>query len=273
MSNQLESPKTPTASPQRFRTPAARPASTPNPLQPASPPPQNHQPDDEEGFLARHGKKLLVAGILLLAAGMYFAPKSGPTAPPRKTEKVVSVQLPPPPPPPKVIPPPPPKVQPPPEKMEKQAPVAEDKPKEAQKKAESPPPTALATGIKGDGPGSGLSSSGNGLGGGGNLIGGGQGGNTGGKWDRYAGQVQTKIADALRQNPQTKAAKITNLQVRIWPDSTGKITRASLANSTGDLALDQAIERQVLNGLQLAEAPPAGMKLPITLRLSAKRPN
>jgi len=157
--------------------------------------------------------------------------------------------------------------------MEKQAPVADDKPKEAPKKAESPPPTALATGIKGDGPGSGLSSSGTGLGGGGNTIGGGQGGNTGGRWDRYAGQVQTKIADALRQNPQTKAAKITNLQVRIWPDSTGKITRASLANSTGDLALDQAIERQVLNGLQLAEAPPAGMKLPITLRLSAKRPN
>lgn len=229
-----------------------------------------HEAEDD-GFVVRHKVKLIILGVLILGAGIYFMPKPGPSAPPRKVEKIVQVQLPPPPP--RLPPPPPPKVQPPPEKMEKQAPVAEDKPKEAApKKADNPPPSALATGIKGDGPGMGLASSGNGLGGG-NTIGGktGEGGG-GGKWDRYAGQVQTKIAEALRKNDKTKSASIGGLQVRIWPDATGRITRATLAGSTGNTAVDAAIQNEILNGLQLAEAPPAGMKLPIVLRLSAKRP-
>lgn len=224
---------------------------------------------EDDGFVVRHKVKLIIAGVVVVAAGIYFMPKPGPSAPPRKVEKIVQVQLPPPPP---KIQPPPPKVQPPPEKMEKQAPVADDKPKDVPKKADNPPPTALATGIKGDGPGMGLASSGNGLGGG-NSIGGKTGdGGGGGRWDRYAGQVQTKIADALRRHDKTKSAAISGLQVRIWPDATGRITRAVLAGSTGNAAVDTAIQNEILSGLQLAEAPPAGMKLPILLRLSATRP-
>jgi outer membrane biosynthesis protein TonB len=155
------------------------------------------------------------------------------------------------------------------EKMIEQAPVEEKEPEP--KPADDPPP-ALGTGIKGDGPpdGFGLSGSGNG----GRIGGDGSGsGRGGGKWDSYARQVQSKIADALRKNRKSRAARISALQVRIWPDSTGRITRAVVSGSTGDAALDAAIQNEVLTGLQLSEPPPQGMPSPIVLRLTARRPN
>lgn len=224
--------------------------------------------EDDDGFFAKHRVKLIVGGVVAVAVGVYFLPKPAPSAPPRKPEKIVMVQVPPAP---ARIQPPPPKVEPPKEKMEKEtrpqeAPKAEPKP---QPKAD-PPPAALATGIKGDGPGSGLASSGSGLGGGTGIGGGsGIGGNGGSKFGRYAGQVQKNVAAALSANPKTKTASINSLDVRIWPDASGRITRATLAKSTGNSDVDEAIERQVLNGLQLDEPPPAGMKLPIVLRINA----
>ena len=43
------------------------------------------------------------------------------------------------------------------------------------------------------------------------------------------------------------------------------------AGRRGCHALDDAIKNGVLTGLQLQEPPPAGMKLPIVLRLTAQR--
>ncbi len=267
MSHELQTPEPPTQPP----TPRPRPA--------RRTPVHHHKSAAEliheaegDSFFGKHRVKFIVAGLLALVVGVALLPKPKSSAPTRQVEKIVQVQLPPPPPP-KVQPPPPPKVKPPEEKMEKETQPTEAKKAEAPKKADAPPPTAMATGIKGNGPGVGLGSSGTGIGGG-NAIGGtGDGGNTGSKWGWYAGQVQTKIAEALRQHPKTKAAAISSLQVRIWPDATGRITRIQLAGSTGNAALDAALESEVLRGLQLTEPPPAGMKLPINLRLSAKRPN
>ena len=121
--------------------------------------------------------------------------------------------------------------------------------------ADNPPPSTLATGIKGDGPGMGLASSGNGIGGGNSI--GGKGGGGGSKFGWYAGQVQSKVTQALQRNPKTQKASIARLEVRIWPDSTGRVTRAELANPTGDAAMDAAIRDQILTGLQLQEPPPA----------------
>jgi hypothetical protein len=53
----------------------------------------------------------------------------------------------------------------------------------------------------------------------------------------------------------------------------GRIARAELAGSTGDPAVDAAIKNQVLTGLQLQEAPPSGMPLPIVMRITERRPN
>src|SRR5581483_1215174 len=138
----------------------------------------------------------------------------------------------------------------------------EQKP-EPPKEAEAP-----STGIKGDGNDAfGLSGKG-GLG-----IGGGNGsGHSASRWGWYAAQVQSRISDALRANRRTRNASL-RVEVRVWPDATGRITRASLSGSSGDPAVDAAIKNEVLTGLQLSEPPPQGMPIPIVMRLTARRPN
>lgn len=149
--------------------------------------------------------------------------------------------------------------------MEKES-APEDKPKEEAPKAPEPPKETLGTGVKGNGPGiAGLGSSGNGGG-----FGGPKGGGGGSKYGHYAGMVQSKVTQALQSNGRTRSATM-QIQVRIWPDSTGRITRAKLDASTGDPKLDAVIQNDVLNNLQLAEPPPAGMPLPIVMRLTARK--
>jgi hypothetical protein len=75
------------------------------------------------------------------------------------------------------------------------------------------------------------------------------------------------VNEALRKTPLTRQAAF-NLKVRIWPDLTGRVTRAKLNGTTHDAKLDAAI-REVLTGLQLSEPPPPGMPVPIVMRLSA----
>lgn len=147
----------------------------------------------------------------------------------------------------------------------------DEKPPDPKPKDE-PPPTNLGTNIKGPGgsDGFGLGTSGNG--GGLGLGTGGNGGRQGSKWGWYAGQVQSKVAEALRQHPGTKAASMS-VKVRIWADMTGRVTRAQLDASTGDATLDRTLQDKVLTGLRLAEPPPEGMPMPIILRLSARRSN
>jgi hypothetical protein len=248
---------------------ANRPARPPRPAQPShSARPTSAQPgqsnnaaqDDDDGFIGRHRSKLVIGVIVLLGVGAALFLKSGKPTTTTKTAEVKMVSLP---------PPPPPKVQQPPkpdEKMMKEeAPV--DKPPDAPKPAAAP--ETLGTNLKSDS-GEGLA----GLGGSGNGGGtfGGLGGGGGSKFGRYASQVQKSVADALRKNNKTKTANMT-VQVRIWADSaTGRVTRAKLDQSTGDPSLDDAVQNQVLTGLQLQSPPPPDMHMPIVMRLTARRP-
>jgi TonB family protein len=99
---------------------------------------------------------------------------------------------------------------------------------------------------------------------------GGAGGNS--KWGWYAGQVQSRVVSALRNNKRTRAAGM-DLKVRIWADASGRVTRATLAGSSGDAAVDRAIKDEILTGLQLDQAPPEGMPMPIVMHIAARRPN
>lgn len=150
--------------------------------------------------------------------------------------------------------------------MVEQEPVAEDEP--PPEAAPEAPSEDLGTNITGgNGPDMGLSKGG----GNGNGRIGGTGRKGGSKWGYYASQVQATIADALRRNASTKGASMT-LQVRIWADANGRITRASLVGSSGNPAIDSAIKNQVLIGLQLPQAPPADMPMPINMRITARKP-
>jgi outer membrane biosynthesis protein TonB len=226
---------------------------------------------DERSFFQRH-RGLLIFGVLVLVGGVGFAISklSGSTSSPRKAPEMtmVSIKLPPPPPTPPPLPPPPP---PPPmeqPKMMEQAPVDDQEEKPDDKPPEEPP--SLTTNNVGSGPGDGFGL-GRGTGRGG--IGGSGRSKSGSRFGWYAGQVQTRIADAMRSNRKTRKASINGIQVRVWPDTTGRITRAQIAGSTGDVSVDAAIQNEVLSGLQLSEPPPKGMPTPIVLRLTARRPN
>ena len=101
---------------------------------------------------------------------------------------------------------------------------------------------------------------------------GGKGGGHGSKFGYYAGQVQSRVVEVLRSHKKTRSA-VMDVQVRIWADNTGRITKVSLSKSTGDAALDAAIRDEVFADITLKDPPPEGMPMPIVMRFNAKRPN
>jgi len=159
--------------------------------------------------------------------------------------------------------------------MIEQEAVTDDEPPPEESPPDEPPAGPdLSTAIAGDGPPDGFGLGGPGSGGsGGPGTGLGGSGRRGGgsKYGWYAALVQRRISDALRSNRLTRSAE-ARIEVRIWPDDTGRITRARLAHSTGDSALDRTIESEVLTGLRLDQPPPDDMPRPIVLRLTARRP-
>ena len=111
----------------------------------------------------------------------------------------------------------------------------------------------------------------NGANGNGRGIGGNGTGRGGSKFGWYAAKVQRSIQDAVSREPRMKKASM-RMEVRIWADGTGRITRTSLKGSTGDSDLDSTIKNDLLTGLQLTDPPPADMPMPIVMVLSARKP-
>jgi periplasmic protein TonB len=236
--------------------------------------------DDSEKrtFIRRYGAAIgFMVGLAVLAALAFlgtqiFGSHSGPA----KVEQITIVKLLPPLPTPP--PTPPPQIQPQPtvqQMIEQQQMMEpETKPEKEQKRDEPPKahekaPGPLGLNAKGEGAGDAFGLVGKP---GGNGLFGNGGGGGGSRWGWYAGEVQARVEEALQKNSRTRTAAL-RVEVRIWPDTTGRITRVELAGSTGDPALDAAIRGQVLTGLQLQEPPPAGMPLPIVMRLTERRPN
>jgi outer membrane biosynthesis protein TonB len=230
--------------------------------------PQNFfdEPAEERSFFKRFGPVLGLGAVGLVVAVIFLGKSlAKANSAPSKMPEVTMVKIlatPPPPPPP---PPAQPKLVE--EKMVEQMPVDAN---EAKPEESAPAPAAdLGTSITGPGGADGFGLGSNrGTG----ALGGSATRGSGSKWGWYAAQVQSTISDALRKNVRTREASF-RLEVRVWPDLTGRITRAQLAGSTGDAALDAAIKGDVLANLQLKEAPPQGMPLPIVLRLTARRTN
>jgi hypothetical protein len=154
------------------------------------------------------------------------------------------------------------------EEMIAQEKVEDEPPPDEPKPADEPPP--ITTGLTGDGPGmAGLGAYQPGQGTGSGGIGG--GGRGGSKYGHFASQVQNAIAAALRNHSKTRNAAFS-VKARVWADSSGRIVRLTLENSTGDAAVDQALKSEVLTGLQLSQPPPADMPMPIVMRLNARKP-
>ena len=147
--------------------------------------------------------------------------------------------------------------------MIEQAPMdqPEEKPDDHPKDA----PAVLTTGLTGPGAdGFGLGSGNSG------GSGRGSGGRRGSRFGWYAGEVQRTVQGALSRNPVVSQSEFTE-KARIWADMSGRVTRVKLGGSTGNSAVDRAIE-ETLTGLQLPDLPPKDMPMPIVMRLVAHRP-
>ena len=221
---------------------------------------------EKRTFMGRFGFAiggLVLVGIVVAVFSQLLSGPKGP--PPRKQQEMVMIK-PPPPPPATPPPPPPPPQDAPKQEMMEQTPVdeAEAKPEPAEA-----PSAAIGTNITGNGPADGF-----GLG---SNKGGGFGGGNGKRANRsqfgwYANQVIKSFSEVLSRNPRTQNASFA-IKARIWADAGGRVTRARLAESTGDQSLDAAIKNEILTGFQLQEPPPEGMPMPIVMRLTARRPN
>jgi hypothetical protein len=224
--------------------------------------------DEDRGFIQRHPGLVLLLIVLLVVPGIFFAARklsSGHQASVHQDE--VMITLPPPPPPPRPLPTPTPQEQPTPEPDQKMVdqPEIHDIKKIEQPKEKAPAPLGTSITGPGGGPDMGL---GTGLGEGGGY---GPGGAGGSKFGWYAGEVQARIADVLRNNPRTRRASM-NIIIRIWPDASGRITKTHISGSTGDPSLDAALQNDIITGIQLTDPPPSDMPLPIVMRVSAQRP-
>ncbi len=222
---------------------------------------------EKRGFGARYGFVIGIGVVGVIGAVLFNKMFSGPSGPaPRKTQEMVMIK-PPPPAPPSPPPPPPPPQDAPKQEMMEQSPVDDQ---EAKPEPQDAPSPAMGTNITGNGPADGFGLSGNKAG----FLGGGSNGSkaNSSRFGWYANQVIKSFSDALSRHPRTRNANF-NLKVRIWADVGGRVTRAKLADSTGDTALDEAIQNEILTGSQLKEPPPEGMPMPIVMRLTARRPN
>jgi hypothetical protein len=65
----------------------------------------------------------------------------------------------------------------------------------------------------------------------------------------------------------------TQIQVRLWADASGRVTRVIISPSTGDAELDAVIRNEVLGNLTLREPPPRDMPMPVVTRVTARRPS
>jgi len=220
------------------------------------------------GFAGRHRAPVITLGIgAILAALLLYAllnTASQPVAKQAPPVTMVIVQPPKPPPPPPPLPQPK-MITPPKESLPEPKPMIPNQPpKAAPPKPAGPPAPSLGTAIHNNGAADSFDLSGNT---GDGVIGGGGGGGGGGS---YEGAVAADIEAALASNPVTRNAD-AGLQVRIWVNANGVVARVALDKSSGQPAVDTAIDNQILPGMQLP-SPPPGTPMPMLVRLTGTPP-
>lgn len=220
---------------------------------------------EERGFFQRFGLVIGIVAVVLVIGGVLFAGQFLAGAKPKRAAQVTEVRLYTPPPPTNQPPPPPPqKIE---EKMDEQTQV-DDSEQRPDDSPSGPADAGISTGISGTGSDAfNLSKAGK------NSFLGGDGTpkKRSSRFGWYAAGVQRTLREALQNHRRTRTAEFV-VEVKIWPDQAGRVERAKLAGTTGDKVIDAALTSEILPGLQLQEPPPAGMKLPINLRFTVKRP-
>ncbi len=226
-----------------------------------------------------------LALLVLIVFGVRWIAASRQAPPPRKVMQFTMVKMQPPAATPKPTPPPPQPLAPPKEMEQARTTRVE------LKSTDIPPPDAprppsdapsgggrLALAAEGEGPGDAFNLAGN-PGGRGLLSGGGLGDGTGegvgggdgagSRFGWYYAKIAAQLEEAFRKQTKMSSAA-ARVELRVWADETGRISRVQLIRSTGDPRLDEAIQAVV--GLRLKEPPPRDIPMPMVARLTARRP-
>jgi hypothetical protein len=207
---------------------------------------------------ARYAGALAILALLVVATWWLLFAQEG--EPPRKVHEITVVTIVPPPPPPPPTPPEQEKIVEETHQQFEENKPDEKAPEEPQKESDAKnddPPTAVLPGAEQPGPGD--------YRGGSRGPSGGPGG--GSKWAAYGEMVQSQIHAALDRNKKTRTA-VARMEVRLWADAVGRVSRVLLGSSTGNAELDAAIRDEVLGQLTLREPPPQGMPMPIVARIT-----
>jgi protein TonB len=211
--------------------------------------------DRQRRYLARLGGGMLA--LVLVAGFVWFvrtmmAAKSGK---PDRQIQTVQIIRPPPPPPPDQPPPPPP------EKTAEALP--KDNPNEPP--PDNSPPPAGPLGLDAQGSAGedafGLAA----RAGGGDLVGG--NGNAAFAW--YTNRLKDTILERLSADARL-GQKRFSLSVRVWIEADGRIKQVKLSSTTGDGALDKAIESDLSSLSKLSDSPPLEMPQPISLKIVSR---
>jgi protein TonB len=201
-----------------------------------------------------------VAGVLVTAtaggAAVYFMAQFMDTPAPQPKKIIQQVKLiRPPPPPPQIERPPEP------EQLKEEVKLPESEPT-PETPSDQPPPGDLgldATGVAG-GDGFGLVA----RRGGRDLLA--SGGN---RFAWYGDRIKQDLISFLAEHRDIRS-RAYSVNVRLWLDGAGAVTRVSLTSSTGDETLDRELETLLGRMERVAEAPPADLPQPVQVRIVSR---
>jgi protein TonB len=189
------------------------------------------------------------------SAAVYFIKQFIDSPPPQPKQVIQEVRLIRPPPPPEVAPPPPPPP------VEDKVDLPDPKPT-PDAPSDQAPPGLLGLDSEGvaGGDGFGLAA----RRGGRDLLASG-----GDRFGWYAGVLKQDLLSLLGEDRDFRA-RAYSVNVRLWLDGHGTVTKVDLASSTGDRELDRRL-RDLLAGMErVAEAPPDGLPQPVQIRIVSR---
>jgi protein TonB len=85
----------------------------------------------------------------------------------------------------------------------------------------------------------------------------------------YTNRLKDAISDTLSADGRLRSKKYS-LSVQVWIEADGRIKRVKLSSTTGDGALDKAIESDLSSLTKLSDSPPLEMPQPISLKIISR---
>lgn len=203
------------------------------------------------------GVALGLAIAVLLALWLRDVLLSGKPSKPMKLQQITLIRpLPPPPPPPPPKPPEP--------EVKEEVKIDEPQPTPEPQQADAPPPDGIPDGPSNSamqtdltsGPPRFPSSS-----------------NSSNPWGRYDALLNEAVSGAFQQalaRDKTLKGKNYKVMVKVWIDSSGKVTRSALVDSTGDARADEVLKEALNTMRALRDVPPAEMPQPVKIRVTSR---